>query len=244
MLPCTVAYYHGFMKHNNLLKNKAVTLRREGKTYNEILAKVPVAKSTLSLWLRNVGLSKLQQQRITKKRIEAQKKGGLARKRERINREKNIIKHAEAIIGSITMRELLLIGTALYWAEGAKSKPHNTSVGLDFGNSDPNMILIHILWLRQILEVNDNDIHLSLYIHKNHEHRLEEIKDFWTKLCGFNRKKISYVYFKKHNPKTARKNLKDDYKGLLRIRVRKSTDLNRKVQGWTLGIVLNYATLT
>jgi orotate phosphoribosyltransferase-like protein len=34
------------------LKNKAVSLRKQGKTYSEILKEIKVAKSTLSLWLR------------------------------------------------------------------------------------------------------------------------------------------------------------------------------------------------
>lgn len=49
------------------LKEKAVALRKEGKVYSEILKEVPVAKSTLSLWLRDVGLAKAQKQRITQK---------------------------------------------------------------------------------------------------------------------------------------------------------------------------------
>ena len=50
-------------------KIKAVNLRKSGKTYSEILKIVPVAKSTLSIWLREVGLSKVQKQTITKRQI-------------------------------------------------------------------------------------------------------------------------------------------------------------------------------
>ncbi len=38
------------------LRKKAIDLAK-GKTYSEILKDIPVAKSTLSLWLRWVGLS-------------------------------------------------------------------------------------------------------------------------------------------------------------------------------------------
>ncbi len=44
------------MKHISGEKEKAIALRKQGKTYSEILAKIPVAKSTLSLWLHDVGL--------------------------------------------------------------------------------------------------------------------------------------------------------------------------------------------
>ena len=66
------------------LKNKAIKLRTKGKTYSEILKEIPVAKSTLSLWLRKVGLSKSQKQRITKKRVKAGLKGAQKRREQRI----------------------------------------------------------------------------------------------------------------------------------------------------------------
>ena len=41
-------------------KEKAIKFRKEGFFYSEILKKVPIAKSTLSLWLRSVGLTERQ----------------------------------------------------------------------------------------------------------------------------------------------------------------------------------------
>mgnify|MGYP000140241659 CR=1 FL=1 len=49
----------------SLEKEKAITMRKEGKTYSQILAVVPVAKSTLSLWLQDVGrIQRLRPQKI------------------------------------------------------------------------------------------------------------------------------------------------------------------------------------
>jgi orotate phosphoribosyltransferase-like protein len=39
-------------------KEKAVELRRKGLSYKEILKQVPVAKSSLSLWLKDLPLTK------------------------------------------------------------------------------------------------------------------------------------------------------------------------------------------
>ena len=52
-------------------KQKAIKFRRKGLSYSEILKKIPVAKSTLSLWLRTVRLAKRQKQRLTEKRLAA-----------------------------------------------------------------------------------------------------------------------------------------------------------------------------
>ena len=38
-------------------------------------------------------------------------------------------------------------------------------------------------------------------------------------------------------PKTVRKNVGDDYRGCLRIDVRRSTGLYRKIEGWAQAIV-------
>ena len=37
---------------------------------------------------------------------------------------------------------------------------------------------------------------------------------------------------KRHNPKTIRRNVGEDYHGCLRIDVRRSADLYRKIEGW------------
>ena len=47
-------------------KKKAIELRKQGLSYSEIRKIVTVAKSTLSLWLRSVGLAKRHIRRIKK----------------------------------------------------------------------------------------------------------------------------------------------------------------------------------
>jgi hypothetical protein len=115
-------------------KKKAVSLRKEGYSYNEILKVVPVAKSTLSLWLREVGLSIRHKQRLTEKKLVAARKGGLAKRQWRVRLEKSIKEKALQDITGISEYELLILGTALYWAEGSKQKEHLVSVGVIFSN--------------------------------------------------------------------------------------------------------------
>src|SRR3989344_1851838 len=103
-------------------RDKAIELRRQGLSYSEVLKQVPVAKSTLSLWLQDVGLSKKQKQRLTEKKRQSALRGALSRKNWRIKSSKEIIEKAEREIGRLSERELWLIGIALYWAEGSKEK--------------------------------------------------------------------------------------------------------------------------
>ena len=39
-------------------KTKAIALRKKGYSYKEIMAEVPVAKSSISLWLKDTPLTK------------------------------------------------------------------------------------------------------------------------------------------------------------------------------------------
>ena len=105
-------------KHD--LKQKAINFRRQGKTYSEILKEIPVAKSTLSLWLRDVGLSIAQKQNITEKRQQAQKRGADAQRNKRIKKQTSIVETAQAEIGKMSLRELWLVGIALHQLLGRR----------------------------------------------------------------------------------------------------------------------------
>ncbi|MFC1612447.1 hypothetical protein ACFL29_01200 [Patescibacteria group bacterium] len=217
-------------------KQEAIKLRRRGLSYSEILKQIPVAKSTLSLWLRSVGLSKEQQQRLTKKKKAAILRGGKARRNQRIILTQKIYREAEIEINKLSQRELWLMGIMLYWAEGSKEKENNTGQGVQFTNSDPYMIKIFLKWLFEICKINVEKINLSIYIHENHRNNLNRVKKYWSYCTGLPINYFEKIYFKKHKPKTNRKNIGDSYYGILVIKVRASSTLNRKIQGWIRGI--------
>lgn len=73
---------------------------------------------------------------------------GLARLRNTQDQERQATKAAaEAAVGELSDRELFFTGVALYWAEGAKDKPHRRTEVLQFINSDPNVITLFLRWL-------------------------------------------------------------------------------------------------
>lgn len=222
------------MKTN--LKEKAINLRKQGLTYSEILRQVPVAKSTLSLWLRSVGLSKKQEQKLTKKKLVAARRGG-ARKREiRIAKTRGIFQEVAKDIKSLSERELFLIGVALYWAEGHKEKENRPGSGVQFSNSDFKMIRLFLNWLVFTCQISRERISFNLFIHRNSENRISKVLDFWVHETGFPITSFQKIYYKKHNPKTKRKNIGDLYYGVLRVRVSKSSDLVRRIAGWVEAI--------
>ena len=74
-----------------------------------------------------------------------------------------------------------------------------------------------------------------MYIHETKKD-VENIKQYWSKKLQINENKIK-VYYKKNKINTKRKNVDNNYKGLIRIGVLKSCDLNRKITGYIEGLI-------
>lgn len=222
------------MRHEE--KKKAIRLRKEGKTYSEILAEISVAKSTLSEWLKSVQLAKSQKQRITKKRKDAALRGAQARRTVRMAEVESFRDDGFVDVGKISNRELWLLGIALYWAEGSKQNNRSPSAGVMFANSDARMIQIFLKWL-EYMKIPMSEIIFELYVHETRKSDVLAFRRWWAHELGVSLGRLSRVYFKKGNPKTNRKNVADLYHGLIRIKVNSSTVLNRKIGGWVHGIV-------
>lgn len=217
-------------------KDKAIELRKRGFSYREILKKVHVAKSSLSLWLKSVKLASSQKQRLTAKKLAGMSRGWESRRKKRIEITKEIKDRAKKQIGRLSRRELWLIGIALYWGEGTKEKYDNPGSGVEFSNSDKFMVKVFIKWLLGVVQITKKEIFFEIYIHENHKHNMSRAIKHWSNCTGFPKSKFNKVYYKKNKIKTNRKNTGNNYFGLLRVNVKSSSSLNRKIQGWIEGI--------
>ncbi len=215
------------------LKEKAIELRRKGFTYSEILKVVPVAKSTISLWLREVGLSVPQKQRITEKRIAARLRAVEVIVNNKIERIRYIKDNARLDVPKLVKDPFWLTGVILYWGEGSKER--NTPSSVQISNMDLNIHKIFIAWARKYLEILDDQLSYALYIHPTGN--VELAKKYWSTGLNFDTERLK-IYYKRHNPKTKRTNVGINYYGVLKVTVLKSIPLNRKIAGWIEGVVL------
>jgi hypothetical protein len=215
----------------------AIKLRRQGLSYSQILAQVPVAKSTLSLWLRSVRLSIPEQHMLTQKKLAAAKRGGESKRRQRLLRTAELIEKAQGDVGTLSKREKWLVGAALYWAEGSKQRSASISNAVTFNNSDPVMLRFFKEWLLQSLEIELSHLKFEIYIHETQKHRVKEAQKYWARRLVIPLRLLQTVYFKKNIIKRTRKNPENGYYGLIRITVRSSSALNRTITGWIEGIV-------
>ena len=218
------------------LKNRAVTLRKQGNTYSEILKVIPVAKSTLSEWLREVGMAKKVKQIFTEKRRLASLRGGQAKRKQRIERSNKIFNSAEGEIGKLSKRELWLIGIALYWAEGSKEKESRPGSGIIFSNSDSEMVVLFLKWLFEIIGITRTQIHCEIYLHDSYKKEVPRFQKYWAEKTNLPLSYFNTVYFKRNKIKIMRRNIGDLYNGQLRVKVYRSSSLNRQITGWVRGI--------
>lgn len=118
-------------------RDRARGLRREGISLGDIAKKLCVAKSSVSLWVRDIELTE-DQLRNLRERLNIYKMGQVHSKKAKIRRDNSInrgIKKAEK-------DEWFRLICALYWAEGGK-----TAGAFMISNSDMDMVAVIIRWL-------------------------------------------------------------------------------------------------
>ncbi|MFD0355552.1 hypothetical protein ACFVHW_17735 [Streptomyces sp. NPDC127110] len=209
------------------LRAKARELRLKGMTYDEIQVELGCSKSSISLWVRD--LPKPERIR-TPEEAAAISRRGWERTLER--REENRQKTKEAAadeVGRMSDRELFLVGVGLYWAEGQKSKSYARRERVIFVNSDAGMIQLYLAWLR-LLDIEPERLQYRVMIHESAN--VVAAEHYWADQARVDHSRLQRTTLKKHNPKTVRKNVGEDYRGCLVIGVLDSAELYRRIEGW------------
>jgi transposase len=217
------------------LRAKARELRGEGMDYEEIAAALGVAKGSVSLWVRDLPRpARLSYAECRRRSAEGAQRYWAAERGVREARRAADRAAAAAQISDLTDRELLIAGAIAYWCEGSKSKPHRRSERVVFMNSDPSLIRFFLRFLEATGTAAKN-LTFRVYIHESADARSAEL--FWLKFAGAQPEQFLRPALKRHNPKTIRKNVGEDYHGCLRIEVRRGSDLYRKIEGWAEAIM-------
>lgn len=170
---------------------KALALRKQGKSYSQIKKILGISKSTLSYWLREYPLSKKRIRELrdwNEQRIEKYRET-MRRKREK--RLEQFYKEQKKLIFPFTKRELFLAGLFLYWGEGSKCQPTMLSIS----NTDPSAIKFYIVWLTKSLKVPRKKLKVQLHLYKDMDIKKE--LQFWTTILGIPYEQFTKPYIKK-----------------------------------------------
>ena len=183
-----------------------IYLRKRGYSIPEISRVRKISKSTISRHVQDIViLSKYRSRWLARRnasKIISERGWQEARTR------------AKKAVRCITQKDLVLIGAALYWAEGSKK---------DFGlsNTDPVLIRIFLFILRNAFKIKDTDLKISLRIYEDLDKAA--CLRFWSRITGIKLNKSTSI-----NVLYGSKKGKLKY-GMCRIRVRRGGLLLKEI---------------
>lgn len=217
----------------NKNKNIAIRLRKQGKSYNQLVKILGTPKSTLSLWLRNIEMSPTVRKKFWDDVRERQAKNianfnrKLAEKARK--RAQEIQENASKMIGHLSKKDFLLIGTALYWGEGFKK----TRWVLAFSNSDPLMIKFMMKFFIDVCDIPKEKIKATVQTHPNITPR--NAVNYWSEISGVPKYQFQKTYTRL-TPSSKQKRARNTLPyGTLRLSVY-DYKITNTVKGWIQGI--------
>jgi transcriptional regulator with XRE-family HTH domain len=209
------------------MRLRARELRAAGATYPDIAAQLGVSKSSVSLWVRDMPGPPRQAAAVR----HARRMGSdywVAENARRDAAREEVKVEAAREIGALSARELLLVGAALYWAEGSKDKVYARRERLVFINSDVRVIRTYLAWLAA-MQIDPERRSFRLSIHESAD--VSAATEFWSEAIGVAVACFRKASLKRHKSATVRLNVGSDYHGCLIVEVAKSRVEYQRMEG-------------
>ncbi len=210
------------------LKDRAVVLRRRGWSYNVIAERLGIGKSTLSHWLRAIPYEPNQ---AVIERIRLGPARSAVNKHRRKLEEINHLKaEGKREIGTLSPRDLRLLGLGLYMGEGTKLYEHVRIV-----NSDPQVVHLAMAWLRRSCGVPRRNFRAVVHLYPDNSPAAST--RYWSRVTGIPRRQFEDVQVDRRLNKSNRKRRQLPY-GTVHLKVHSRGDrrfgvaLHRRIMGW------------
>ncbi len=174
-----------------LVKRKVVELRKQGKSYSDILKIIKVSKSSLSLWLKDVPLTKEQKFNLVDRRKRAVETYRATMKLKRMRRISCYYTNQVDKWMPLSDREVYIAGLFLYLGEGNKVSRNSVNIT----NTDPSVIKFALYWIVNSLKVPKEKVRVQLHLYN--DMNIEDEIDFWLKQLKLKRSCMVKPYIKK-----------------------------------------------
>lgn len=196
-------YYYGFcnlfyiynMAYSETLRKQALRLRRNGDSILSIARQLNIAKSTVSLWVRDVPLSSSIQKYLTdRSSFGLQKALCVLRAKRLAQRDIHKEEARNVLSSSFSLGDKnfwKLCAALLFWCEGNK---HLSD--LRFTNSDPLLIRLFLTSLSTGFITSIKRFRAVVHLHKYHIEKDE--LHFWSQLTGIPLNQFYKSYLKEH----------------------------------------------
>lgn len=213
----------------SILMMEARKMRSQGASVRVIAQKTNVAKSTASLWVRDIVLSVEQLEKLKQQSINGAERGrligALKQKQARLNRIEEGKTSGTKHLGTLTVKEFFVAGLALYWAEGNKRMKK-----IEFCNSDPKMITFFLAWFQKFFDLKLSNFKCYIGINILHKNREQDIKKYWIKTTGLLSSQFTKTSFKYATTQKTYENFNEHF-GTLSVRILKPARILYKIAG-------------
>lgn len=221
-------------------KRRATNLRKRGYSYLELSQTLKISKSTAYYWTKRVNLSISAQAKIEKKLKEAFGKGlaaynkiyGKIRSQKAAEIRNAIEEKSSKEIDSLSLNDLKLIGSALYWAEG-NTKNRNR---LQFSNCNPDMIRIAMRFFREVCNVTDQKFKAIIHTYPQIDYR--KALNFWYQITKIPKNNFYPPQIQISSASKRKRPSNTLPYGTIHITIL-DTKLTCTVKGWIRGMVKN-----
>jgi uncharacterized DUF497 family protein len=207
-------------------KEKAIILRKQGMSINNISTQLKRPKSSISYWVRNVELTEDQKRYLESKNpVTNNVLRNRAIEKNRViwmERRKKYQEEGKKLVS--TQDPGFIAGLMLFWAEGAKNKN-----SVQFSNTDVNMVKFFINFLRKYFEIKNDKVSLKINCHLNNGLTIDHIENYWLTVLGLEKDNLNKSYIEqKRKVSGKRKNV--HLHGVCTIAVH-STEIVQKMYG-------------
>ena len=152
----------------------------------DIATELGVAKSSVSVWVRDVPFEPSPRQPSVNGRPHPQHLAKLAEieecDRDGVDR-----------IGTLSDQAFLAAGAALYAGEGAKRDGK-----VSFANTNPEMMAMFCAWLRRFFVIDETRVRARVYLHEGLD--LDAAEAHWSEVMGVPRAQFNRAYRAKPDP--------------------------------------------
>jgi hypothetical protein len=210
-------------------RERARDLRRAGYSVPGIARELSIARSTAYLWTKDIPLMQ-DTAEAARRRAHSRVMTDARWSRHRLARADRRAQIASEIaerVGALDDRDLLLLGAAIYWCEGAKSKPWRVEERVRFINSDPRLIRLFMRFLAA-LGYEPTDLRFRVAIHETADK--DAAVTWWSQQVGVGADVFQETTIKAHKPSGNRHNQGEDYHGCLTIVVRRGRELYWRIE--------------
>ncbi|MGC4804511.1 helix-turn-helix domain-containing protein [Micromonospora sp. DT233] len=219
------------------LHAEAVELRRQGCSVPDIATRLGVSRSTAYLWVRHLPQGPADEAGRERRRAHSKAMTDAqwaAHRQARDSARAAAGDAAAAWVGGLERRELILVGAALYWAEGAKAKPWRPNdCRVRFVNSDPLLIDVFVRFV-EAMGVAREALSFRVSIHETADPAAAV--RWWAEQVRVAPEVFRPVSLKRHRPTTVRRNTGEGYRGCLTVEVPRGRELYWRIEGIMKGM--------